>query len=911
MLKPTFRSEVAWSPPETRSSSEPLSPGSMADQLLSFVCSQLTLAVDTYMPGFRLPRSHAGHLVGSSARADLAYTLALLAKAGIASLAGISVPEALLSVFQSLDGRSTHTFSSYRTAEAIAQYGPAHRNTLLRELSRAKRDNLLQACELDRSAAMLHKGVLSNNFVPVVARCGLARQHLGLPYDVHQLKDVLTQTRSLFASSRGCIDDSVSRCGRYDIYSADSFLFAWPFGHLLSPHWQLGARAMLRLFRRLACRNGSALGWGRSLGVLGICHTIELAALALSRPTRDDAGTWLTLAANAHAHLGDWFADGLTNSHHSCGTDSYRGPERCIQLTFDALGKLATAALYLRTASPCHPATERRAFPDMDDLIWFDRRRGAGVWVYRDSKLEFSLPLTGATTSDYVATPRMPGVLETPVGGPQFSGIPVAFANSRKYVSAGLPHSSSKIPRGLRIRYDSWPLAGVLELSEDSPRLEATRSVEFRVVKGSVRVSEFLRFSQRPEALTLNVAEVRNRPLRMVVAPPSVGRQLTCSTEGLSDWRSFWGALPRVHQVDLKPAKSVRLQWTVAPMVRVVTAHNAAKHPYHRGIYDHLQQDVQSRPLPRDFPQDADSLRRVLSQFDLFHLHWPEWFLGLDTAANITFAEALRDGGLPILWTLHNLQPHDSASDAEAVYQTWAGRADAVIHHSNWGKRQALRTYSFRGDCVHRVIPHFHFGHLIRSDASGRSAVERKLGLSSGKLRLAIIGAPRPSRRVDIVVDAVLSCRRKDIELLVLCAEKGTLQSRDKRIRMVPYSFVRREEYDERLRAVDVVVMPFERRGMLTTGTIGDVVAHGLPALVSNWPYLRETLGRAGICYGSSAADLRVCLDNLTQSQLLAARAATSALRKRYDPRRIAARTLGLVKLLLSRRRSVLGRTWR
>ena len=44
--------------------------------------------------------------------------------------------------------------------------------------------------------------------------------------------------------------------------------------------------------------------------------------------------------------------------------------------------------------------------------------------------------------------------------------------------------------------------------------------------------------------------------------------------------------------------------------------------------------------------------------------------------------------------------------------------------------------------------------------------------------------------------------------------------------------------------------LPFDPKGeMLTTGVVGDVVGLGLPAIVSSWPYLTESLGAAGLVY--------------------------------------------------------------
>jgi hypothetical protein len=63
------------------------------------------------------------------------------------------------------------------------------------------------------------------------------------------------------------------------------------------------------------------------------------------------------------------------------------------------------------------------------------------------------------------------------------------------------------------------------------------------------------------------------------------------------------------------------------------------------------------------------------------------------------------------------------------------------------------------------------------------------------------------------------------------------------RILALPSERVPRSVYNRRLRTLDLLVFPFESNGMLGTGVAAEVIGAGLPALISNWAYLRETLG--------------------------------------------------------------------
>ena len=81
---------------------------------------------------------------------------------------------------------------------------------------------------------------------------------------------------------------------------------------------------------------------------------------------------------------------------------------------------------------------------------------------------------------------------------------------------------------------------------------------------------------------------------------------------------------------------------------------------------------------------------------------------------------------------------------------------------------------------------------------------------------------------------------------------------------------------------------------MLTTGLVGDVVGAGLPAIVSRWPYLRESLRDAGIAYADET-DLVEVLEGLSAEGLARAAAASRALGAPLDWARLAPRLLDAI----------------
>lgn len=340
-------------------------------------------------------------------------------------------------------------------------------------------------------------------------------------------------------------------------------------------------------------------------------------------------------------------------------------------------------------------------------------------------------------------------------------------------------------------------------------------------------------------------------------------------------------------------ARSATGSSPVTQPLRVLSS--APGHPYDVALYAPLAGRVVHAPLPGPV---FDGDPAPLGGWDQFHLHWPERLLPCVPARHRAVIAALKAGGVRIVWTQHNLVPHARDREGETVYRAWAAAADAVVHHSEWGMARAVGRYAYGPGTGHWVIPHGHFGHLMReAGALGRHEAERRLGLRHGVLRLGVIGAPRREKRVDLVMRAVAASRRSDIELYVLSLAPGERACvADPRIVALPYERVPRAEYNRRLATVDVLVLPFEDGEMLTTGTVGDAVGLGLPSLVSRWPFLREALGDAGICYGSTAEDLTRCVDSLDEATLRRARRAARRLQETYSWDIIAERHLAVLE---------------
>ena len=314
-------------------------------------------------------------------------------------------------------------------------------------------------------------------------------------------------------------------------------------------------------------------------------------------------------------------------------------------------------------------------------------------------------------------------------------------------------------------------------------------------------------------------------------------------------------------------------------------------------LYNPLQDRLEVIKWSNEIFSDPDQVAARAAGVDLFHLHWPDYILGENLTQHRRLIEVLNSAQVPIVWTLHDAAPQSTRDPSSEMYSLWAAATAGAIHHSNWGQSEIVRRYDFPAGTLHRVIPHAHWGKIIfRGENLDRESAEQGLNLQPCALRIGVAATPRRAKDVQLLLDAFAACDREDWQLLVLCLNDDQVPN-DPRIAALPYERVSRGLYNQRLRAIDVFALPFRSDpSMLTTGLIAEIVALGRPALVSDWPYIAEVLGAAGIPYGSTRDDLTNCLNRLDQRTVEAAASASVCLQQQYKPRKAAEETLSFLQ---------------
>jgi len=862
-------------------------PTDLADRLLELTETVLIDLESNHAPGLELPRVFGGYVVGADARADLAFTLGLLHSHGVESVAGVDCAATALEIVRRLDGPTTHSFYSYRAAETVLRLGGLVDNPRLAAWTDADHANVEAAIDSTSMLTMLDDGSLPNNFAVVLTRCEIARRALGRLPTENRLDELLDKLRGLFGGlPYGWWDDFGG--ANYDMYTPDVYLFAEPFADELGDSWARGLTSVLDDLADVATPGG-AVSWGRSTGALGVVMNVELGATAAGRGLGEDIAGWLGKADLATTALSGWFADGLVSSHQRRMTMSYRGPERRLQMTLDLLGKLLQAATELRHADPLEAATPAASFASVDRMVRFEDERNAGVWAHRRGGLDFVLPFVGGMWGDYAPSPRWPGRFEVAVeSGRHIGWLPVVHADGTVRTVNSVPSELHHEPGAVTVTHDFFSSLDFGASDAGKVPIAGRRAATYRIDGRSLVIDDTITLDRDPatiDAVVVDIPEVKGQPLQVEFTSDDAHTATVVDTTGMQQHRSFWNEHSRTHELVLEPAASLSYRCRITPPLRVAsTAHG---HWYDASLWGPVGDRIVESAAPLS---DAGAL----SAFDVAHIHWPEWTSGLRPEDARRTIDTLRAAGVAIFWTQHNRVPH-AAQDATEIYEIWASEADVVVHHSDYGRTVMEANYNYGDHTVHAVIPHGHWQHMLEPmrPAGGREGAEALQGMEPTGLRLGVVGAPRVQKDTQLVIDAVHASERDDIELWCWSVRDEEIPD-DPRIHASPYRMTEHHVYAQRLFTLDALVLPFTE-GMLTTGTIGDAIGAGIPALCSSWGYLREAMGDAGIYYGDSRDELTACIDSLTPDVLAAATAAIPERQAALDWKPIAEATFSLI----------------
>jgi glycosyltransferase involved in cell wall biosynthesis len=234
---------------------------------------------------------------------------------------------------------------------------------------------------------------------------------------------------------------------------------------------------------------------------------------------------------------------------------------------------------------------------------------------------------------------------------------------------------------------------------------------------------------------------------------------------------------------------------------------------------------------------DMVRYRRLAQSADVVHYQW------LDLPWLDTGLLARR----PSLLTAHDLLPREPRLGQVRAQRRLLAAVDAVIAHSEYGRRALLRNATVDPRKVH-VIHHGAFEHLTRQ------SIERPLPESLARVDEPVVlffGLLRPYKGLDTLLDAwrgiagaelwIVGRPRMPLAPLQAAAPEG--------VRFVP-RFVGDAELPAYFRRADLIVLPYSRTERFDqSGVLATALAFGKPTVLSD-------IGGFGEVAATGAAEL-------------------------------------------------------
>jgi beta-1,4-mannosyltransferase len=270
--------------------------------------------------------------------------------------------------------------------------------------------------------------------------------------------------------------------------------------------------------------------------------------------------------------------------------------------------------------------------------------------------------------------------------------------------------------------------------------------------------------------------------------------------------------------------------------------------PYVGLLYAAMQQtgDVHVEELTR---------ARLRQQFDVIHVHWPEYFARWgtrhavpDMVKGLALLALARRNGAKLIWTGHDLEPHELPNPAAyrffiGIYSTMV---DGLISMSHAAEGELMARYPrLRSSVPRAVIPHGHYRSAY--ELVDRSESRQRLGISGGETVYLALGQLRRYKQLTQTVKAFDDFRDASERLLIagdpreaeLFAELEEIERERSYITLIGRKLTA-HEVSAMHAASDVVVLSYRQQSVLHSGAALTALSLNRPVAIAHSSTMRE-----------------------------------------------------------------------
>ncbi len=242
---------------------------------------------------------------------------------------------------------------------------------------------------------------------------------------------------------------------------------------------------------------------------------------------------------------------------------------------------------------------------------------------------------------------------------------------------------------------------------------------------------------------------------------------------------------------------------------------------------------------------------------DVVHLHWlplVAWreMRALRCLVFLIRLVMLRMRGIPLIWTVHNLVPHESRHPRLdwLLARTVARLSNGMIVHGQSAKQQAVDTWGLHDASRFAVVPHGNYTDNYPNTVS-RAAARKSLAIDDSKLVFLFLGAVRPYKGILELIEAFRQLPA-DRTMLFIAGQPLNDDFSEKikaavaeleNVRFHP-GFVAEDQVQVYMNAADVAVLPYQH--VLSSGAALLVMSFGRPCVAPAVGCLADVLDPSG-----------------------------------------------------------------
>lgn len=261
----------------------------------------------------------------------------------------------------------------------------------------------------------------------------------------------------------------------------------------------------------------------------------------------------------------------------------------------------------------------------------------------------------------------------------------------------------------------------------------------------------------------------------------------------------------------------------------------------------------------------------------LIHVHWPDLRLGHPSRIKalwgslrlLLLVDLARLGGARLLWTVHNLQPHEKRHPRLVAwfYARWLARIDGLLHLSESGARLAAETWAIPARVHQVVVPHPHYRGCY-PDTCSRTSARTRLGLPQTARVLVFLGQIRAYKNVPALIAAWRACAAAEVHLVIAGSRGREVAPLTPEPGLHIYErFIPDSELQYFYRAADLAVFPYQ--DILNSGSAICALSFDCPVLVPDrgaMGDLAEQIGSGWVRRYAGALDAEALRQALAES---------------------------------------------